>query len=70
MFNSAFAKEMATFLELRKSSVSLQTFAHDTATLTKLDRHLVEHDYPPKRSIRGNSFYMDTDTQREKQDRV
>ena len=48
MFNSAFAKEMATFLELRKSSVSLQTFAHDTATLTKLDRHLVEHDYPQK----------------------
>lgn len=48
MFNSAFAKEMVAFLELRRSSVCLQTFTHDTVTLTKLDRHLVEHDYYKK----------------------
>ncbi len=48
MFESIFAKKMAAFLELRRSSVGLQTFAHDTATLAKLDHHLAEHDYRKK----------------------
>ncbi|MDR1410545.1 MAG: tyrosine-type recombinase/integrase [Oscillospiraceae bacterium] len=45
MFDSIFAKEMATFLELRRSSVGAQTLAHDTVTLAKLDCHLAKHDY-------------------------
>lgn len=48
MFNSVFAKEMAAFLELRRSNVSVQTFAHDTVTLAKLDCHLAEQDYHEK----------------------
>lgn len=48
MFESAFAKDMAAFLELRRSSVGVQTFAHDTVTLVKLDCHLAEHDYREK----------------------
>ena len=48
MFDSVLAKEMTTFLELRRSSVSAQSLAHDTATLAKLDCHLVEHDYCKK----------------------
>jgi integrase len=45
VFDSIFAKEMATFLELRRSSVGAQTLAHDTVTLAKLDCHLAKHDY-------------------------
>ena len=48
MFNSVFAKEMTAFLELRRSNVSVQTFAHDTVTLAKLDCHLAEQDYREK----------------------
>lgn len=48
MFKSAFAKDMAAFLELRRSSVDVQTFAHDTVTLVKLDCHLAEQDYREK----------------------
>lgn len=48
MFESAFAKDMTAFLELRRSSVGAQTFAHDTVTLTKLDCHLAEQDYREK----------------------
>ncbi len=48
MFESIFAKDMMVFLELRMSSVGTQTFAHDTATLAKLDHHLVECDYRKK----------------------
>ena len=48
MFDSILATEMAAFLDIRRSSVSSQTFAHDTATLVKLDHHLTEHDYRKK----------------------
>lgn len=48
MFNSIFAKEMATFLELRRSSIGAQTLAHYTATLAKLDCHLIEQNYRDK----------------------
>ena len=48
MFNSVFAKEMTAFLELRRSNVSVQTFAHDTVTLAKLDCHLTVQDYREK----------------------
>ncbi len=48
MFESILSKEMNSFLELRRSSVGLQTFAHDIATLAKLDHHLAEHDYRKK----------------------
>ena len=48
MFESILANEMAAFLELRKGNVTSGTFAHDTTTLTKLDKHLTEHDYSDK----------------------
>lgn len=48
MFNSVFAKEMTAFLELRRSNVSVQTLAHDTVTLAKLDCHLTVQDYREK----------------------
>lgn len=48
MFESSFAKDMAAFLEIRRSSVGAQTLAHDTVTLSKLDCHLVEQDYRKK----------------------
>lgn len=48
MFESAFAKDMTAFLELRRSSVGAGTFAHDSVTLAKLDCHLAEQDYREK----------------------
>jgi integrase/recombinase XerD len=48
VFESILSKEMNSFLELRRSSVGPQTFAHDTATLAKLDHHLAERDYRKK----------------------
>jgi integrase len=48
MFESSFSKDMAAFLELRRSSVGAQTLAHDTVTLSKLDCLLVEQDYRKK----------------------
>lgn len=48
MFESIFAKEMTAFLELRESCVCQQSFTHDKATLTLLDRHLVEYSYRNK----------------------
>lgn len=48
MFKSILSKDMTSFLELRRGSVGSQTFAHDTATLAKLDHHLAECDYRKK----------------------
>lgn len=48
MFESIFAKEMTSFLVLRKSSVSPGSYAHDTVTLTSLDHYLVEQSYHKK----------------------
>jgi len=48
MLKSVLASEMISFLELRKAKVKPQAVAHDTATLTLLDRYLVEHCYHEK----------------------
>jgi integrase len=48
MFDSIFAKEMAAFLELRRSSAGAQSLAHDTVASSKLDCHLVVQDYLKK----------------------
>lgn len=48
MFESIFAKEIASFLELRKTNVHPQTVKYDTAILTALDQYLAECDYREK----------------------
>jgi integrase/recombinase XerD len=66
VFESVFAKEIPSFLELRKANVCPETFAQDRATLTLFDRNLVECDYREKnlseeilsawiRTLRGKS---------------
>jgi integrase len=48
VFESNFSREITSFLELRKSNVSPDTFRNDKATLASLDRYLVECDYHEK----------------------
>jgi integrase len=45
MFESVISKEMAAYLELRRSCVAPNTFADDEAVLASLDRYLVEHGF-------------------------
>ncbi len=66
MFESALSKEMTSFLELRKSTVSTHSVMLDKQILILLDKHLVEHHYGSKnlteeimdswrRTLRGKS---------------
>jgi integrase len=45
VFESAFAKNMVAFLELRDVAVGKNTLRHDKTALTSLDRYLTEHNY-------------------------
>lgn len=48
MFKSVLSAEMESYLELRKSAVSYNTFRHDNVALTSLDEYLANCNYSQK----------------------